>query len=51
VLVSDLGNAELTELAQTVSLPLVQRLGGVMHNSERETAALPFVLTRNESRE
>jgi anti-sigma factor RsiW len=61
VLVSDLGNAELTQLARTVSSPLVQRLEGVVHNPGRETAfmaarpldalALPFVLTWNGSRE
>jgi hypothetical protein len=61
VLVSDLGNAELTQLARTVSSPLVQRLEGVVHKPGRETAfmaarpldalALPFVLTWNGSRE
>ena len=61
VLVSDLGNAELIQLSQTVSVPLVQRLGGVTHNPGRDTAfmtarppgasALAFVLTGNGFRE
>jgi hypothetical protein len=40
VLVSDLGSAELTELSQLVSLPLVQRLGGVMPNRSTQAAFL-----------
>jgi hypothetical protein len=40
VLVSDLGSAELTQLSQIVSLPLVQRLGSVMPNRSTQAAFL-----------
>lgn len=37
MLVSDLGQAELTQLSQMISLPLVERLGGAKHNPSTET--------------
>ena len=36
-LVSDLGNAELTQLSRMISLPLVERLAGARHNLTTET--------------
>jgi hypothetical protein len=55
VLVSDLGNAEMTQLARMMSLPLAQRLESVMADSSTQTAytgaqsldpwAMPFVRT------
>jgi hypothetical protein len=39
LLVSDLGNAELTELAETVSLPLAQRLAARFTSADHDTMA------------